>query len=132
MSDTTTLPGFTPQPPMFEAPVGAPVERPGQPPKRRGRPPGTGRAARKPAASAVVAKPEKPAQTAKHRGRPASKPQPSADAKLSAGALRVPMSALVGITADEIALLEKMATAVHALPKRRRHLVAQALGRIFA
>ena len=118
MSDTTTLPGFTPQPPMFEAPV--------EPPKRRGRPPGAGRKPRQPAASTVAAKPEKPTKPKPQRR------QPSPDAKLSAGALRVPMSALVGITADEIALLEKMATAVHALPKRRRHIVAQALGRCFA
>ena len=132
MTDTT-LPGFTPQPPMFEAPIAQP-----EPPKRRGRPPGTGRAARQPAASKIPlvmqqAKEQrrKDGKAVKAKAKP-WKPQPSADAKLSAGALRVPMSALVGITADEIALLEELATAVHALPKRRRHIVAQALGRIFA
>lgn len=113
------FPPFNTQPPMFEQPLAQ--QEPAK--KQRGRP----RKAKQPAASAAPAVPPKQPTARKKRDRPL----PTAGEKAN-GDLRVPMSALVGITAEEIGLLEKMATAVHALPKKRRQAVAQALGRIFA
>lgn len=46
--------------------------------------------------------------------------------------LRVPMSAMVGITADEMTVLQKVTAAVQSLPKKSRSKVVAAMGRIFA
>jgi hypothetical protein len=123
MTDVFTA--FTPPAPMFQDGSAQPAQE--APKKQRGRP----RKAKQPAGSAVqqVQAPEAP-KVARGRRKAATGPSPAA--KLSEGCLRVPMSALVGISADEITLLEKMATAVQALPRKRRLMVATALGRIFA
>lgn len=111
-----------------------------------------GKPQRKKRAKRQVAPPEAPTITAKRSpGRPRKDAAPAMPDTLrygnkrSAGkhpalaapygkdeVLLVPMSAMVGITADEMTVLQKVTAAVQSLPKKSRGKVVQALGRIFA
>ena len=116
----TTLPGFTPQPPMFEAPIAQ-----SEPPKRRGRPPGTGRAARQPAASQVVTN---SAPEASKRGR---KPRKTAGAVAVTAAPKSLTELTYGVDAESAVVLEDIVATIQSLPEDGRKAVIAALQRVF-